>query len=386
MNQARTIPFGRPWITDEDRKAVLEVLDGPILTHGPQCKAFEAEFGAFMGKDANAVTMSSCMAALHMAYFALGIGPGDEVLVPAQTHTATAHAVEVVGAKPVFVDCDPATGNVTAERLAAAVTAKTKALSVVHFLGIPCAMPDIMAVAEKHGLKVIEDCALAVGARYDGRHVGLFGNAGCYSFYPVKHITTGEGGMLVSKEKAFAESVARKRGFGVDRTHSERAIPGMYEVPQLGLNYRMSEMQAALGRAQMRRIEENLSRRRRNFEALKKALQGQPGLRILDAADPRQKSSHYCLSVVLERETGARRNELVAKLNAAGVGTSVYYPAPVPRMRYYADKYGYAADRYPEATRISDCSVALPVGQHLGVEDMDYIGKAFLESLKEMRL
>ncbi|HEV3027357.1 MAG TPA: DegT/DnrJ/EryC1/StrS family aminotransferase [Planctomycetota bacterium] len=386
MNQPRTIPFGRPWITDDDRKAVMEVLDGPILTHGPQCKAFEAEFAAFMGKDAHAVTMSSCMGALHMAYFALGIGPGDEVLVPAQTHTATAHAVELVGARPIFVDCDPATGNVTADRLAAAVTPKTKALSVVHFLAIPCAMPDIMRVAAKHRLKVIEDCALAIGSRYEDRHVGLFGDAGCFSFYPVKHITTAEGGMLVTKDKAFAESVARKRGFGVDRTHSERSIPGMYEVPQLGLNYRMSELQAALGRSQMRRIEENLSRRRRNFESLKKALEGQGAARVLDSADPRQKSSHYCLSVVLEGKLAGRRNELVGKLNAAGVGTSVYYPAPVPRMRYYADKYGYDASRYPEAARISDCSVALPVGQHLSPEDVDYIGKVFVETVKEMRV
>jgi dTDP-4-amino-4,6-dideoxygalactose transaminase len=321
-----------------------------------------------------------------MAYFALGIGPGDEVLVPAQTHTATAHAVELVGARPIFVDCDPATGNVTADRLAAAVTPKTKALSVVHFLAIPCAMPDIMRVAAKHRLKVIEDCALAIGSRYEDRHVGLFGDAGCFSFYPVKHITTAEGGMLVTKDKAFAESVARKRGFGVDRTHSERSIPGMYEVPQLGLNYRMSELQAALGRSQMRRIEENLSRRRRNFESLKKALEGQGAARVLDSADPRQKSSHYCLSVVLEGKLAGRRNELVGKLNAAGVGTSVYYPAPVPRMRYYADKYGYDASRYPEAARISDCSVALPVGQHLSPEDVDYIGKVFVETVKEMRV
>src|SRR5437016_4083230 len=254
MSEPRTIPFGRPWITDDDRKSVLEVLQGPILTHGPQCKAFEAEFAAFMGKDARAVTMSSCMAALHMAYFALGIGPGDEVLVPAQTHTATAHAVEVVGARPVFVDCDPATGNVTAERLAAAVTPRTKALSVVHFLGIPCRMPEIMEVASRHNLKVIEDCALAVGTRYGDRHVGLFGDAGCFSFYPVKHITTGEGGMFVTKHKELAATVARLRAFGVDRSKVSQATPGLYEVPKLGLNYRMSEMQAALGRSQLRRI------------------------------------------------------------------------------------------------------------------------------------
>jgi dTDP-4-amino-4,6-dideoxygalactose transaminase len=386
MLAPRTIPFGRPWITDAERKAVLEVLEGPILTHGPQCKGFEAEFAAFLGKDAHAVTVSSCMAALHLSYFAMGVGPGDEVIVPAQTHTATAHAVELVGARPIFVDCDPLTGNLTPDRIEAALSPRTKAISVVHFLGIPCAMPEIVDLAALRGLKVVEDCALAVGSRYDGRHVGLFGDAGCFSFYPVKHITTGEGGMFVTRHADLAESVARKRGFGVDRTHSERAIPGMYEVPQLGLNYRMSELQAALGRAQMRRIDENLSRRRRNFEILKGALGGESRVRALDASDPRQKSSHYCMSVVLEGKAAGQRNDLVGKLNQAGVGTSVYYPAPVPRMRYYADKYGYEAGRFQEAAGISDRSVALPVGPHLGPEDVEYIGKVFVETLKEMRI
>lgn len=386
MIAARTIPFGRPWITDDDRKAILEVLDGPILTHGPQCKNFEAEFAAFLGEGAHAVSMSSCMGALHMAYFALGIGAGDEVLVPAQTHSATAHAVELVGARPVFVDCDPNTGNVTADRLAAAVTPRTKAISVVHFIGIPCTMPDILEVAARHDLKVIEDCALGVGARFDGKHVGLFGDAGCFSFYPAKHITTGEGGMFVSRHAHLAESVAHKRAFGVDRTHSGSTIPGIYEVTQLGLNYRMSEIHAALGRTQMRKLPEILSRRFHNFASLKKMVSQQTDVRVLDATDPRQKSSHYCLSAILEGSAGERRDELVRKLNAAGVGTSVYYPAPVPRMKYYLKKYPYKSDNFREAAKISDCSVALPVGPHLSSEDVDYIGLVFIQALKEVGL
>src|SRR5437016_716483 len=174
MFDVRTIPFGRPWITDDDRKAVMEVLDGHILTHGPQCAAFEAEFAAFLGDGAHCVSVSSCMAALHLAYLHFGIGAGDEVIVPAQTHVATAHAVEWVGAKPVFVDCDPRTGNLTAARIAPHLTAQTKAISVVHFVGIPCAMPEIVALAATHGLRIIEDCAIALGSRYEGRHVGLF--------------------------------------------------------------------------------------------------------------------------------------------------------------------------------------------------------------------
>src|SRR5262249_4310058 len=143
----RTIPFGRPWLTDDDRQAVAEVLEGHILTHGPQCHDFEAEFAAFMGEGTHAVSVSSCMAALHLACLHFGFGPGDEVVVPAQTHVATVHAVEWVGATPVFVDCDPATGNLTADRIEAALTPRTKGILVVHFVGIPCDMPPIVELA-----------------------------------------------------------------------------------------------------------------------------------------------------------------------------------------------------------------------------------------------
>ena len=387
MFDVRTIPFGRPWITDDDRKAVMEVLDGHILTHGPQCAAFEAEFAAFLGDGAHCVTLSSCMAALHLAYLHFDIGPGDEVIVPAQTHTATAHAVEWVGATPVFVDCEAATGNLTADCIAAAVTPRTKAISVVHFVGIPCTMPPIMAIAERHGLKVIEDCAIAVGARCQGRHVGLFGDVGCFSFYPVKHITTGEGGMFVTRHRAVADAVRKLRAFGVDRTHGERTIPGMYEVPTLGLNYRMSEMQAALGRSQLRRIVENLARRRSNFEALKYSLAslfGENG-RILDAFHADAASSHYCLSIVLQGEFQGRRDDIVTRLNAAGIGTSVYYPHPVPRLAYYRRKYGYKTTQFPFADEISDQSLALPVGPHIQKEDIEYMTSRLRTVLHEVR-
>ena len=291
MSEVRQVPFARPSITDEDRKAVLEVLDGHILTHGPQGKAFEAEFAAYMGPDAHCVSVSSCMAALHLAYLHLGFGPGDEVIVPAQTHSATAHAVEWVGATPVFVDCEPRTGNVNARIIEPALTSRTKAISVVHFDGIPCDMPSIVALADRHGLKVVEDCALAVGARWEGRHVGLFGDIGTFSFYPVKHLTTAEGGMFVSRHRDVVESVARLRAFGVDRTHSERAVPGMYDVPTLGLNYRMSELQAALGRPQLRRMDASLALREAHFRALQQALAGRPHVRVIDADDPRARNS-----------------------------------------------------------------------------------------------
>lgn len=384
MKSPQEIPFARPWITDDDRKAVLEVLDGHILTHGPQCKAFEAEFAAFLGDGAHCVSVSSCMAALHLAYLQFGIGPGDEVVVPAQTHSATAHAVEWVGARPVFVDCDPLTGNLSAPDIEAALSPRTKAISVVHFAGIPCGMPAIMDLAQQRGLKVIEDCAIALGARYAGRHVGLFGDAGCFSFYPVKHMTTGEGGMLVTRHREVAQAVARLRAFGVDRTHAERTVPGMYDVPGLGLNYRMSEMQAALGRSQLRRIPENLARRAAQFDRYRRLAKAIPDVALIQAADPQAQCSHYCVSLVLGGRLGACRNAVVSRLNAAGIGTSIYYPHPVPRMSYYQGKYGYAQGRFPHGEAISDRSIALPLGMHLTDEDIDHVMATLNEILNSL--
>ena len=371
MTNLRNIPFGRPWINGQEGAAAVRVLDGPILTHGPEGEAFEAEFGECLGPNARAVAVSSCMAALHLACVYYGIGRGDEVIVPAETHTATAHAVEWTGARPVFVDCDPATGNVTIDRIAEAISPRTKALMVVHFVGIPCDMPAIVTLAERHGLKVIEDCALALGARWDGVHVGLFGDVGCFSFYPVKHITTGEGGMVVSRHPEVIAGIRRLRAFGVDRPHSQRGVQGMYDVPTLGLNYRMTEIQAAIGRVQVTKLPEILARRRASFERLRDRLAGAAGIRVLESLDPRATGSHYCLSVVLASPRHEQRDQVATRLAAAGIGTSVYYPHPVPRLTYYRYRYGYDDSRYPAAENVSDASVALPVAPPVSEADVD---------------
>ncbi|MBM3278745.1 MAG: DegT/DnrJ/EryC1/StrS family aminotransferase [Candidatus Handelsmanbacteria bacterium] len=383
MSEARTIPFARPWVEEGDRQAVMAVLKGDVLTHGPQGKALEEEFAAFLGGGAHCVSTSSGMAALHLSYWQLGIGPGDEVLVAAQTHTATAHAVEVVGARPVFVDCDPATGNLTPEGLEAALTPRTRAIGLVHFLGVPCDMEGIMDLARRRDLRVIEDCALAVGSRFGGTHVGLYGDAGCFSFYPVKHLTTGDGGMFITHRAELAAQVHKARGFGVDRTFAERSVPGMYDVPTLGLNYRMSDINAALGRSQLRRVGEVLARRRRNFDHLSGLLAGLPGVSTLGARDERGSNSHYCLCAVLEGDLAGRRDRVIAGLNRRGVGTSIYYPHPVPRLKYYRQKYGYAQGAFPGAERISDQSISLPVGPHLGEEEVEYIGAVFAQVIRE---
>lgn len=384
MNDRMHIPFGKPWITDEDRQAVWNVLTGDILAHGPQCKNFETAFASFMGGDNHAATVSSGMAALHLSWLLLGVGPQDEVIVPAQTHIATVHAVELTGAKPVFVDCEAATGNLSAAQIEKAITPRTKGIALVHFLGIPCEMDAIVALAEKHQLKIVEDCALGVGARWDGKHVGLFGDCGCFSFYPAKHITTAEGGMWVTRDADLAEKAKKFKAFGVDRNFLERTIPGMYDVPTLGLNYRMSDLNAVLGVQQMKKLPEILRKRAENFRILKEELsRAGEKVTLLDSTTSRAANSHYCLSAILRGDLAAHRNDIISKLNSAGIGTSVYYPQPTVRMTYYRNKYGYDASQYPHAEAISDHSIALPVGPHIAPDQAACIGKKFVEIINQ---
>lgn len=382
MNDVREIPFGRPWIDDVDREAVMDVLCGHILTHGPKCTEFERKFEAMMG-GGYAVTTSSCMASLHLASIYFGFAEGDEVIAPAQTHVATVHGIELVGATPVFVDCELETGNIDLDKIEQAITPKTKAITLVHFAGIPVQMDRVMDIAARHNLRVIEDCALAVGSTFKGKHAGLWGDVGCFSFYPVKHMTTGEGGMLVSKDEETVKKIANFRAFSVDRTHGERKVPGVYDVTGVGMNYRMSEMQAALGCTQLDKVPEILARRKQNFDRLKKQLLALPDLHVLDSNNPDVVNSHYCLILVLKGALAGQRTEIIESLKSRGVGTSVYYPQPVPRMSYYRNKYGYEAGKYKNAEIISDNSIALPVAPHLGVEDMDYIAYCMSDILKK---
>ena len=380
----RDIPFGRPIIGDAERDAVMEVLHSPQLVHGPRATEFEQKFTEFTG-GGNAITVSSCTAGLHLAYFQLGIGAGDEVIVPAQTHTATAHAVEYVGATPVFVDAEPETGNIDLDKAEAAITDQTKVISVVHYLGMPVDMARVNALAAKYNLFVVEDAALAIGSYVDGVHAGLLGDVGCFSFYPVKHMTTAEGGMMLTKHADLAERYRRKKAFGLDRTVVERKEPGIYDVTELGYNFRMNELQAAIGVEQLKRVPGFMTARLENFTRLEAGLKDIDELTLFQSSTGRLQSSHYCLSVLVAGRLADRRRELAAAINAQGVGTSVYYPGPVPALTYYAEKYGHKASDFPVASRISDCSIALPVGPHLNLEDMDYIINAVKGAISDVR-
>jgi perosamine synthetase len=380
----RNIPFGKPMIDHAEQDAVAKVMQGSILVHGPKAREFEEAFAAYT-KAPHAVSVSSCTAALHLFHFHLGIGHGDEVIVPAQTHNATAHAVELTGAEPVFVDAEIQTGNINISQIESQITERTKAISIVHYLGMPVDMDAIIAISQKYNLKLVEDCALAVGSFYKGIHAGLHGDAGCFSFYPVKHITTAEGGILITRDKDMAAGITRKKAFGVDRTVNERSIPGIYDVTMLGFNYRMSEIHAAIGIEQLKKIENFLRQRQINYDALTAGLREIPEISLFQSTSGDFISSYYCHSVMLNDALAPKRFEIVKHLNENGVGTSVYYPRPVPHFTYYRQKYGFSLKSFPVAAKISANSIALPVGQHLNEEDMNYIVQILKEAIRRSK-
>jgi len=371
---SREIPFARPVIGEDEKQAVLDVLGGHVLTHGPKCTEFEENFASYIGTK-HAITMSSCTTALHLSLLALGVSSEDEVIVPAETHVATAHAVEHAGARPVFIDVEDKSGNINPDLIKRAITSRTKAVIVVHYLGLPCNMEAIRSVTDSQGVSVIEDCALALGATYGGELPGSLGSTGCFSFYPSKHITTMEGGMLTTNSDNIASIVRKQRAFGYDKGYGQRSVPGIYDVVMLGYNYRMSEVQAAVGIAQMNRLSDLLQTRRRNAEVLLSRLSEIDCLTTFPVDYGLGRSACFCVNVILPDNDSFSREEVVLELNRVGIGTSVHYPVALPLTSYYRRRYNYQAQAFPVARWISEKAISLPVGPHLGKQDMNYIAE-----------
>jgi perosamine synthetase len=378
----RQIPFGAPMLDESEIRAVTQVLSGTTLVHGPVTRAFEEAFAARVGA-AHAVSVSSCTAGLHLSLFASGVGPGDEVIVPAMTHVATAHAVEYCGAKPVFVDVEADTGNMDPQAVEAAMNERTKAVMPVHYLGLPCDMDRISASASRFGAVVIEDCALAVDATYGDRKAGRLGLAGCFSFYPVKHITTIEGGMVTTDDDEMAAAIAQRKAFGYDKTLENRVKPGIYDVTVLGYNYRMNEVQAAVGLAQLEKLDTHQKARADNFRRLKAALAVLSEITVFEPSRGKAQSSHYCCNAILPRDGSVDRDAVVAHLKANGVGSSVHYPRAVPLMAYYREKYGYKDGQFPVADWLAAQTISLPVGPHLEADDPEYIGTTLVDAVRD---
>lgn len=378
------IPFGRPLLGQEEIDAVTEVLSGPQLVHGPRAREFEERFANRIGAR-HAVTVSSCTAGLHLSLFVKDVSVGDKVIVPAMTHVATAHAVEFCGAEPLFVDVQESTGNIDPDLIADAITDDVRAIMVVHYLGLPCDMDPIMETAERSSVFVVEDCALAVDATYGGTKVGNFGASGCFSFYPVKHMTTLEGGMVTSNDDAMAALVANRKAFGYDQMLGERKKPGIYDVTALGYNYRMNEVQAAVGLEQLKKLDRFQQDRENNFMALKAELNALDEVTVFEPEAGKARSSFYCLNAVLPKDGSIDRSHVVEHLKASGIGSSVHYPSAVPLYSYYKEKYGYSIGQFPVSEWLADQTISLPVGPHVQPDDPAKIAAALKDAIVETR-
>ena len=373
-------PFGKPILDKKELNNIKAVLDSGILVHGRKSLEFESLFKKFTNSK-EAISVSSCTAGMHLVYFALGLGKGDEVIVPAQTHISTAHSVEITGAKPIFVDCDKLTGNINILEIEKKITKNTKAIAIVHFLGIPVNIFEIKKIAKKYNLFVLEDCALAIGAKYNQQHVGTIGDVGVFSFYPVKHITTAEGGMIITNKSSFAKKLRLLRAFGVNKTFSERSR-GIYNANYLGLNYRMSEIHASLGCVQMKKINFFLNQRKKNFKLLDNKIKQNKNISILKSYDKKLISSNYCLTMTLKNRLSKKRDQIIKKINSYGLGTSIYYPHPVPRINYYKKKYGYNPKKYQNSEIISDSSISFSVAPYLRQKEILRIARIINQVLK----
>jgi len=347
------IPIARPLISDEEKQAVLQVLESGMLAQGPTVEAFERAFAELCGVD-HAVATSSGTTALHVALLAHGIGPGDEVITTPFTFIATANAILYVGAKPVFVDIDPATFNIDPSLIEVAITSRTKAILPVHLFGLPADLDLILEIAEQYGLPVIEDACQAHGATYGDRCVGSFGT-GCFSFYPTKNMTSAEGGMITTDDAALADYCREVRQHGMRRR---------YYHDRLGYNFRMTDVHAAIGLAQLQKLNGFNQARRANATYLSQHLRD-----VTTPTTPAGRTHVYHQYTV--RVPDAQRDIVLDGLRAQGVSAGVYYPVPIHRQHLYRD-LGYD-DHLPNAERAAHEVLSLPVHPALTGEDLKRI-------------
>ena len=377
------IPFGKPIIGKAEFNSIKKVLNSSRLVHGSKTEEFEKSFSNFIG-DGFATSLSSCTSGLHLANIILGIGSNDEVLVPSLSHVATVHAVEYVGAKPIFIDADVKTGNIDLNLLQPKVTSKTKALIIVHYLGLPLNMDKVTQFCKKNKIFLIEDCALALGSRFKKKHVGLFGEIGAFSFYPVKHITTAEGGMVISKNKKMIDKVKKFKAFGYDRPLNQRIIPGMYDVNLLGYNFRMNEIDAAIGLEQLKRLPGFIKKRKINMNAYKSKIKNINNVRLIDNDLNEVVNSYYCAVIMLENSLKKKRNQILKMLVNKGIGCSIYYPGPIPNYKFYKKKYKTKVNEFKNASLFSNSSISLPLGPHINKSEINFICQQLHNIVEEL--
>ncbi len=374
------VPFSKPDITNDDISAVVEVIKSGWLAHGKYSEMLENIFCDYTGAK-YATTVSNCTAGLHLSCLASGFGINDEVIVPAQTHTATAHAIEYTQARPIFIDVDSISGNMLVEKIESKISEKTKGIIPVHMAGYPCEMNIYEKLCRKHNLTLIEDCAHAIGTRIHNNHAGTFGTAGCFSFYPTKQITTGEGGIVISNDKNFIDRVKKLKAFGIDTPPELRIKPGVYDVQGLGYNYRMTDFQAALGAGQMKRYENNLKSRHENAYLYSINLKDNVDITFTGFT---KDCSYFLFQIILSENID--RDGVISFLNEKQIGVSIHYATPVPLMSYYKQKYDYKAGDFPNAENYANRSISLPVHQNLYEDEILYVCESLVRSLEKFKL
>ncbi len=377
--------FGRPLIGDEEIAEVVDSLRSGWVGTGPKVQRFEQQLADYVGA-AHCRCLSSCTAALILSLRILGIGPGDEVLVPAMTFVASANAVEHAGATPVLVDSEPGTGLIDLDGAEAAITPRTRAIMPVHLAGRPVDMDRLDGLRDRYGLAVIEDAAHALGAEWRGRRIGAFGNLAAFSFYVTKNVTTVEGGALVTEDAGLAEAVERLALHGLSagawQRFSEEGFRH-YEVVEPGFKYNMTDVQAAIGLRQLPKLDRWIGVRAQQWERYDALLVGLP---LSTPVPPALRTRHarHLYQVLVEPDAPLGRDELIDELTELGIGTGVHYRG-VHLQPYYRERYGLEPEQFPVATDISERTLSLPLGPAVSEADQDDVIAALSAVLARAR-
>jgi perosamine synthetase len=370
------LPYGRQLVDEADIQAVVEVLRSDWLTTGPKVAEFEEAFAARVGA-AHAVSFSSGTAALHAAAFAAGLKAGDEAITTPLTFAATANCVLYQGATPVFADVSSDTLNLDPEQIERKISPKTRAILPVDYAGHPADLSAIIEIARRHGLIVIEDACHALGAEYEGRRVGSVADMTVFSFHPVKHITTGEGGMVATNNSQFAETLRRFRNHGISSDARQRQSAGQwhYEMVLLGFNYRLPDIVCALGIQQLKKLDANLARRREIAARYTAAFREIPAVIPPAVRAEVNPAWHlYPIRVDLEKLT-AGRGEVFRALRAENIGVNVHY-LPVHHHPYYRERFGYKGGEFPVAEDAYERLISLPMFHGMSDGDAEDVIRA----------
>jgi len=352
-------PAYEPWISNEDKKIVNKTLSQNMLTLGPQLEKFESDFSKYSNAK-YAVAVSNCTAALHLSLMALGIKENDEVIIPDLTFVADANAILACNAKPVITDINKENFFLSISNIKKNITKKTKAIIPVHIYGQVCNIEEILDVAKDNNLKVIEDCAHAVGTFHKSKHVGTLGSTGCFSFYPTKNITTAEGGMVITNSKQIAEKVRQLRSHGMTKSLKNRyssEYPWIFDIIEPGYNYRLDEIRAALGITQLKRIKKINELRKKASSHYHKNLQNIPGIILPDMVNDKSHAYHL-YTIRIKSPYKLSRNQLFKKLKNEGVRTTVYW---MPIHMYTAYKKFTNQSNIKNTSKIYEEILALPL-------------------------